>query len=107
MPGSDGDEEAPASLADLATFKQEMANEIAQLQAALQRSMNDMIEASRCPAHGGGSTALAVVVFPSASALSVVAAPVLCLTFAPSCRVQISQRPGQNDGGGGMRGNAR
>ncbi|MEP2579100.1 MAG: hypothetical protein ABJH75_16005, partial [Roseibium sp.] len=54
MTGSDGDEEAFASLADFATFKQRMANEVAQLQAAVQRSMNDIIEVSRRPALGGG-----------------------------------------------------
>ena len=31
MSGSDGDEEAPASRADLTAFKPEMANEVAQL----------------------------------------------------------------------------
>ena len=57
----------------------------------------------RCSA----TSAVAVVVFRSASALSVVVAPVLCLAFAPSCRVLIYKRPGQNDGGGGTRDNAR
>ena len=55
MAGSDGDEEVFASLADFAPFKQNMANMIAQFQAPLQRSMNDIIEASRCPALEGGA----------------------------------------------------
>ena len=36
MTGSNGDKGAFASLADFATFKQRMANEVAQLEAALQ-----------------------------------------------------------------------
>ena len=52
MSGSDGDEEAFASLVDVATFKQRMANEVAQLEAALQILKNDIIEASRLRAIG-------------------------------------------------------
>ena len=54
MSGSDRDEEAPASLADCAIFKQEMVNDVGQLQAALQRSVDDIIEVSRRLGHGGG-----------------------------------------------------
>ena len=54
MTGSDGVEEAFESLVGLATFKLEIANEIAQLQAALESSVNDITKASHRPALGGG-----------------------------------------------------
>ena len=38
MTGSDSEEAGHVSPAELATFKQDMANEVAQLQAALQRN---------------------------------------------------------------------
>ena len=53
MTGSDGEEEAFALLADFASFKQRMAEEVAQHQAALHISMNDIIEASRLRGTGG------------------------------------------------------
>ena len=54
MTGSDGVEEAFASLVDFAAFKLKMANEVAQLQTALESSMNDITEASHRPTLGGG-----------------------------------------------------
>ena len=53
MAGSDGEEGVFASPADHATFKQRMANELAQLRTALQKSMNNIIEASRRPSLWG------------------------------------------------------
>ena len=54
MTGSDSDGEAPVSQADLATFPQEMANEVAQLQAVLTEAVKDMVDAARPSAPGGG-----------------------------------------------------
>ena len=54
MTCSDGVKEAFASLVGFATFKLKMANEVAQIQAALESSMNDITEASHRPALGGG-----------------------------------------------------
>ena len=42
MTGSDCEGAGPFSRAELATFKQDMANEVAQLQAALQRMVDDI-----------------------------------------------------------------
>ena len=41
------------SQADLATFRQEMANEVAQLQAVLTEAVKDMVDAARPSAPGG------------------------------------------------------
>ena len=54
MTGSDSEEAGHVSRAELATFKQDMANEVAQLQAALQRTVDDIVDATRSPAPGGG-----------------------------------------------------
>ncbi|CAN0479145.1 unnamed protein product, partial [Laminaria digitata] len=55
MVGSDSDGEAPVSQADLATFRQEMANEVAQLQAVLTKAVKGMVDATRPSAPGRGS----------------------------------------------------
>ena len=44
---------------ELATFKQDMANEVAQLQAALQRTVDDIVDATCPPAPGGAGGATA------------------------------------------------
>ena len=54
MTGSDSEEAGHVSRAELATFKQDMANEVAQLQAALQRTVDDIVDTTRSPAPGGG-----------------------------------------------------
>ena len=53
MTGSDGVEEAFASLRDFATFKLKMANKVAQPQAAIESSMKDITEAFHRPALRG------------------------------------------------------
>ena len=50
MTGSDCEGVGHVSQAELGTFKQDMANEVAQLQAALQRTVNDIVDATRSPA---------------------------------------------------------
>ena len=55
MTGSDSEEAGHVSRAELATFKQDMANEVAQLQAALQRTVDDIVDTTRSPAPGAGS----------------------------------------------------
>ena len=61
MTGSDSDEARHVSQADLATFRQDVANEMAQqmaqLQAALDRAMNDFAATIRAPAPVGGGCA--------------------------------------------------
>ena len=54
MTGSDSEEAGHVSQAELATFKQDMASEVAQLQAALQRTVDDIVDATCSPAPGGG-----------------------------------------------------
>ena len=54
MTGSDIEEAGHVSRAELATFKQERANAVAQLQAALQRTVDDIVDATCSPAPGGG-----------------------------------------------------
>ena len=57
MTGSDSDEARHVSQADLATFRQDVENEMAQLQAALHRAVNDLADTTRAlaPVGGGGS----------------------------------------------------
>ena len=57
MTGSDSEEAGHVSRAELATFRQDTENEMAQLQAALHRAVNDLADTtrSRAPVGGGGS----------------------------------------------------
>ena len=57
MTGSDSEEAGHVSQADLATFRQDVENEMAQLQAALHRAVNDLADTTRAlaPVGGGGS----------------------------------------------------
>ena len=56
MTGSDSEEAGHVSWADLATFRQDMENEMAQLKAALHRAVTDLADAcSPAPVGGGGS----------------------------------------------------
>lgn len=50
--GSDSDEAGSVSRADFATFRQDIGNEIAQLQLAVQGSINDFVD-------GGGTAGIA------------------------------------------------
>ena len=52
MTGSDSDAAGLVSQGDLATLKQGMANKVAQLQAALQRTVVDIVDATRQPTPG-------------------------------------------------------
>ena len=54
MTGSDSEETGHAFRANLATFRQDMENEMAQLQAALHRAVTDLADA-RSPAPVGGA----------------------------------------------------
>ena len=54
MTGSDSEEAGHVSRAELATFKHGMANEVVQLQAALHRTVDDIVDTTRSPALGGG-----------------------------------------------------
>ena len=54
MTGSDSEEAGHVSPAELATFRQNMENELAQLQAALHRAVNDLADTTRSPAPVGG-----------------------------------------------------
>ena len=54
MTGSDSEEAGHVSPAELATFRQNMENEMAQLQAALHRAVNDLADTTRSPAPVGG-----------------------------------------------------
>ena len=51
--GSDSEEAGHVSQAELGTFKQYMANEVAQLQAALQRTVDDIVDTTRSSASRG------------------------------------------------------
>ena len=53
MTGSDSEEAGHVARAELATFKQDMANEVTHLQAALQRTVDDIVDAT-CPHAPGG-----------------------------------------------------
>ena len=57
MTGSDSEEAGHVSQADLATFRQDVENEMAQPQAALHRAVNDLADTTRAlaPVGGGGS----------------------------------------------------
>ena len=44
--GNDSDGADPVSQSDLATFKKDMANEVAQLQAVVQRTVDDIVDTS-------------------------------------------------------------
>lgn len=52
----------------LATFEQDMTHEVAQLQAALQRTVNDSLDAMRQPVPGGTNGAGGLGRQPSNSA---------------------------------------
>ena len=71
MTGSDSDEARQVSQADLATFRQDVANEMAQqmaqLQAALDRAMNDLAATIRAPAPVGGGCAYGCLLYTSPS----------------------------------------
>lgn len=54
MTGSDSDEAGSVSRADFATFKQDIGNEIAQLQLAVQRSINDLVDGGGAVGAGPG-----------------------------------------------------
>ena len=49
MAGRESDEAGSVSRADLDIFKQDIGNELAQLQIALQRSINDLVSDRRQP----------------------------------------------------------
>ena len=49
MTGSDNEEAGHVSRPELATFKQDMTNEVTQLQAALQRTVDDIVDTTRSP----------------------------------------------------------
>ena len=53
MTGSDSEGAGHVFQAELATFKQDMADEVAVLQAALQRTVDDIVDAT-CPHAPGG-----------------------------------------------------
>ena len=50
MTGSDSEKTGHVSRAELAAFRQDMTNEVAQLQAALHRAVNDLADPTRSPA---------------------------------------------------------
>ena len=54
MTRRDSEEAGHVSRAELATFRQDMANEVAQLQAAPHRAVNDLVDTTRSPAPVGG-----------------------------------------------------
>ena len=50
MTGSNSEETGHVSRVELAAFRQDMTNEVAQLQAALHRAVNDLADPTRSPA---------------------------------------------------------
>ena len=54
MTGIDSEGAGPFTQAELDTFRQDIVNEVVQLQAALQRTVDYIVDAKRQSAPGGG-----------------------------------------------------